>query len=176
LDRAPDNSWLVVQLSACCSHLGQYAEARTYLGPLLGRVLTEQPQVCASAWNNMAFALAMENANAGAGSADLQQADELSARSFGMYPCVLAYRGTRSLVLSAVGRWDEALQLLDYVHYATASARERSQQELVRAFALLKSGCTKEAHASAGRSLSLDPSSRTFLRSLGLIGPLLPLA
>jgi hypothetical protein len=155
--------------SACSSYLGQYAAAHSTLEALLARASTEEPQVRAAIWNNMAFAMLMEDPDAGAGSMSLQQADKLSAASFEMYPCVLAYRSTRSLVLAAIGRCEEALRLLDYIHYATASTRDRSNQEASRAFALLKSGRSSEARASAERAASLDQTTtRTFLPTLGI--------
>jgi hypothetical protein len=168
LERLPDNSWLAVMHSACSSYLGHYAAARSFLSTYLERASTEEPQVRAAIWNSMAFALLMEDPHAGADSASLQQADKLSAESFETYPCVLAYRSTRSLVLSAMGRCDEALQLLDYVHYATASTRERSHQEASRAFALQKSGRTGDAREIANRAARMDPTAVTFLLPLRL--------
>jgi hypothetical protein len=168
LDRVPGNSWLAVMQSACWSYVGNYAEARRSITPAVERATSEGSQVRAAAANNLAFALLMENPHAGLESEYLRQAGELTAESFAMYPCVLAYRSTRSLVLSALGRCDEALRLLDYVHYATASARERGNQEAARAFALLKSGRTVEAREAAGRAACMDQTGVTFLPRLGL--------
>jgi len=168
LERVPGNSWLTVMQSACWSYLGKYAEARMSITPVVERASSEDSHIRAAASNNLAFALLMEDPNAGVESESLRQADQLSAESFGMYPCVLAYRSTRALVLSGLGRCDEALRLLDYVHYATASVRERSNQEAARAFALLKSGRTGEAREAAGRAACMDQTAVTFLPSLGL--------
>jgi uncharacterized membrane-anchored protein len=85
-----------------------------------------------------------------------------------MYPCVLAYRSTRSIVLSAVGRWDEALRVLDYVRYATAPAKVRSHQQVSRAFALMRSGKTDEARDAAAKAVRMDPTTAPFLDTLGL--------
>jgi hypothetical protein len=169
LERVPGNSWLTVMQSACWSYVGRYADARMSITPVVERASSEDSQIRAAATNNLAFALLMENPGAGVESDSLRQADKLSAESFAMYPCVLAYRSTRALVLSALGRCDEAMRLLDYPHYATASPRERSNQEAARAFALLKSGRTGEASAAAGRAARMDQTTAaTFLPQLGL--------
>jgi hypothetical protein len=168
LERVPGNSWLTVMHSACCSYVGKYAEARMSIAPVVERISSEDSYIRAAATNNLAFALLMENPDAGEESGSLRQADRLSVKSFAMYPCVLAYRSTRALVLSALGRSDEALRLLDYVHYATASARERSNQEVARAFALLRSGRSVEAREAANRAARMDQTAVTFLPRLGL--------
>ena len=168
LQRAPGEPLLALGQASCFYYLGQYAAARLVLTSLLDGASTKRPYLQAAVRNGLAFALMMEDPDAGAESPTLQQADQLSAASFEMYPCVLAYRSTRSLVLSALGRCDEAVRLLDYVHYAAAPVRERSHQETSRAFALRKSGRLGEARAIAARAAGLDRTARTFLVTLGL--------
>jgi tetratricopeptide (TPR) repeat protein len=172
LERVPGNSWLTVMQSACWSYVGKYTEARKSITPIVERAATEDSYIRAAATNNLAFALLMENPDAVVESESLRRADQLSADAFAMYPCVLAYRSTRALVLSALGRCDEALRLLDYVHYSTASARERSNHEAARAFALLKSGRHNEARDAASRAERMDRTTAvTFLPRLGFSAP-----
>jgi Flp pilus assembly protein TadD len=171
LERVPDNPWLAVMQSACWNYLGKFTAARTALTSLPESASDEDAQVRAAVCNGIGFALLMENPHAGPEDASLRQADQLSDKTFAMYPCVLAYRSTRSLVLSATGRCEEALRLLDYVHYPTASARTRSHQEASRAFALQKSGRTSEARETAALAARIDPTTATFLLSMGLLEP-----
>jgi Peptidase family M50 len=168
LERVPGNSWLTVMQSACWSYVGKYAEARMSITPVVERSSSEDPLVRASAVNNLAFALLMQAPDAAPSNETMQKADQFSLESFEMYPCVLAYRSTRALVLAALGRCEEALRLLDYVHYRTASARERSNQGTARAFAFLKSGRAAEAREAANDAKRLDPTAFTFLPQLGL--------
>jgi predicted DCC family thiol-disulfide oxidoreductase YuxK len=160
---------LAIVKSACRIHVGDFAGARTVLEPVFRRLSAEGPQVRAVVLNNMACALVMEEAQAGAESESLKQADLFSAESFGMYPCVLAYRSTRAFVLSTIGRGDEGLALLGYVHYRTAAAQERSNQEAARAFALQKAGRANEAHQSAHEAARLDHTAVPDLIRLKLL-------
>lgn len=169
LARVPENAWLAVMQSACFSYLGDYAAARAALAPFLERAPSEEAQVRAAVSNGMAFALLMESPSGEAGDISLRRADELSEESFAMYPCLLPYRSTRSLVLAALGRCDEAMGLLEYVHYATGSAGERSHQEAARAFALLKAGRATEARETARRAVLLEPTTSVFVARLGVL-------
>jgi Flp pilus assembly protein TadD len=168
LARLPGNAWLTVMYSGCCSYVGDYTEARLSIATVVEQASEVPPIIRAAARNNLAFALLMENPNAGAQGESLKHAERLSREAFEMYPCLLAFRSTLALILAAVGRSDEALWLLDYVHYTTASARERSEWEAARGFALLRSGRADEAREARNRAVSLDSAGRNFLPRLGL--------
>ncbi|HEX4268782.1 MAG TPA: DCC1-like thiol-disulfide oxidoreductase family protein [Steroidobacteraceae bacterium] len=167
--RDTSDASLAIMKSACRIHLSDFAAARRSLEPVLKRLPSEEPQVRAVVLNNMACALMMEEPEAGAESESLKQADLFSAEAFGMYPCVLAYRSTRAFVLSAIGRCDEGLELLDYVHYRTATPKERSNQEATQAFALHKAGRASEAHQSAHAAARLDHKAVPELIRLNLL-------
>jgi len=168
LQRVPGEPSLTLGQAACFYYLGQYTAARSVLTSLLEGAAAQGPHFQAAVRSSLAFTLLMEDPDAGAESPSLRQADKLSAESFEMYPCILAFRSTRSLVLSAVGRCDEATHLLDHVLYAHASRQERSHQEASRAFALRKSGRLREARAIAERAAGLDRTTLTFLVTFGL--------
>lgn len=167
--RVSGDASLAIMKSACRIRVGDYTAARLALEPLLTRLSTEQPHVRAAVLNNMACALVMEDAEAGSGRKALEQADLFSAESFGMYPCVLAYRSTRAFVLSARGRFDEGLALLDYAHYRTATDQERSRQEIARAFALKEAGRVSEALQIAHEAARLDHTAVPVLVRLRLL-------
>jgi hypothetical protein len=85
-----------------------------------------------------------------------------------MYPCLLEYRSTRTLVLAATNRAEEALRLLEYPLYETASLPQKAQRELARAFALRQQNRLVEAEGAAARALRLEPSVTHHARALGL--------
>jgi hypothetical protein len=97
------------------------------------------------------------------------RADELSNRAYVPYPCVFAYRSTRALLLTATNRADEALALLDYSNYQRASASERGDRQITRAFALRHLNCNEEADHALAAGLKLQKTRLPWLTTLGLI-------
>jgi hypothetical protein len=72
--------------------------------------------------NNLAVAVWLRDIGSAQSKESTAWADELSARAFSMYPCILAYRSTRALILTATDRSEEALTLLQYSNYERGSA------------------------------------------------------
>ncbi len=166
LERVPDNVHLRVLLAASCSHAYDPARSLALLRPLLQSHAEEQASVRAAVENNAAFALLMSNPKAGYDARSLLEADRLSANAFSMYPCVLAYRSTRALVLTAAGRPDQALALLEYSHYDTAERVQRGQRETARAFALHVLGREADSQRAAAEAIRLDAQAAALLKRL----------
>jgi len=167
--RTPDKVGPRVLLCGCHVMLGQYSEALAAVVPILSAVQSEPPPVRAAIHNNMALALMLSNIAAAADDANLREALRLSAFSFGMYPCELGYRSTRALVLTASQQPEQALALLAYKHYETATPRQRGHRELARAFALTKLGKLVEARIAVSLAMRFDPSQIALARTLGLM-------
>jgi hypothetical protein len=136
--------------------------------PLLRQFGNAESSVRAAIENNTAFALLMSRPSAGYDSDMLIEADRLSASAFALYPCVLAYRSTRSLVLTATGRPDQALDLLSYSHYATADRMSRGHCAIARAFALYRLGRDEECRRAAAEALRFNPDNAGILDVLGV--------
>ena len=83
------------------------------------------------------------------------------------YPCLLEFRATRALVLAATGQAQEALQILDYVHFDTGTRRQRAQRQTARAGALRSLNQVQEAEEAAALAVQLDRASLKILQSLG---------
>ena len=98
----------------------------------------------------------------------LSEADRLSEIAVSMFPCALAYRSTRALILAGTRRSDEALQLLEYANYQAGTARDRAEREMTRAFALKISGRVNDASRAAEQAMRLHPPLISMLRSLVL--------
>jgi hypothetical protein len=150
LERAPSDVPLLVALSACESHLCDHAATAAVLKPLLESPSSSEPLVRATIQNNLAFALLMSDR----GSFD--EADRLSSAAVSSFPCQMVFRTTRSLVLAANGRPEEALAILEYRHFKTADRKVRGHQEAARAFAYHQMDRHEEATAAAARSIALD--------------------
>jgi hypothetical protein len=168
LEHAPDNLQLRVLLTACYSYLHQYASSLALLMPLLKQYANAAGSVRAAIENNMAFALLMSRPSAGYDSDLLIEADRLSANVFALYPCLLAYRSTRSLVLTATGRPDQALELLAYSHYTSAERSARGHRAMAQAFALHRLGRAEDSRQAALEAAHLDADSAGFLEILGV--------
>jgi len=168
LEHAPDNLQLQVLLTACHSYLGNYAGSRALLVPLLRQYANADGTVRAAIENNMAFALLMSSPSAGYDSDMLIEADRLSANAFTLFPCALPYRSTRSLILTATGRPDRALDLLAYSHYATADRIPRGHCAIARAFALHRLGRGEESEEAAAEAARLNPDNVGILEVLGV--------
>jgi hypothetical protein len=85
-----------------------------------------------------------------------------------MYPCILDYRMTRALVLSATQRPLQALQLLAYPLFDTARPKQQAQHAAARAFAHRQLGNLPESEGAAALAVQLDASIISILRSLGI--------
>jgi hypothetical protein len=86
-----------------------------------------------------------------------------------MYPCVLPYRSTRALLLTATDRAEEALTLLGYCNYDRGSKADRGDQEAARAFALRHLNRRQEADQALAAALRLNTTRRYWLTRLGLL-------
>jgi Zn-dependent protease len=168
LERVPDNVQLRVLLTACRSSMRDYAGSLALLMPLLQQYARAEANVRAAIENNTAFALLMSSPNAGYDSDMLIEADRLSATAFALYPCVLAYRSTRSLAMTATCRPDQALELLAYAHYETAERIARGHCEVARAFALHRLKRTGESQRAAAEAVRLSPDNAGILEVLGV--------
>jgi hypothetical protein len=85
------------------------------------------------------------------------------------FPCVLAHRSTRALLLTASKRPEEALELLAYTNYDRGSRGDRSHREISRAFALRQLARHDEAEQALARAFKLKSEPLPYLRTLGLI-------
>lgn len=171
LEHAPDNLQLRVLLTACHSYLHEYARSLALLMPLLEQYANAAASVRAAIENNAAFALLMSGARDGYDAAHVMEADRLSHDAFALFPCILAYRSTRALVLTATGQPDHALALLEYLHYGPADATQRSHREVARAFAFHVLGRAEESLRARAEALRLDARAAEILRRLGLGTP-----
>lgn len=170
LERIPLEVGLTANLAACHCLLGQHARAIALLTPLAWGLGKHAPAAAArqraAIYNTLAFALVMTHCGSGGCKVHMDEADRLSAAAFAMFPCVLPYRNTRALVLCVKQRAADALALLDYVHYASATPRQAAEREVVRALAFSALGRLSEARAALDRALGLHAVSRQWLRSL----------
>jgi hypothetical protein len=106
LERLSGNPLLSIMLSACQIHLREYAAAKVVLESLLGCSASEHPTLRAVIYNNLAVAVWLRDINTPLCGHSTARADTLSDRAYQMYPCVLAYRSTRALMLTATNRPD----------------------------------------------------------------------
>jgi len=169
LQRLPGHPLLITILSACQISLGDYAAAQVVLEPLLDATPNATPEVRAVAANNIALALWLGDLHSPVAAQSTARADALSNRAYAMYPCVLPYRSTRALLLTATDRADEALTLLGYCNYDRGSKAERGDQEAARAFALRHLNRRQEADQALAAALRLNTTRRYWLTRLGLL-------
>jgi len=168
LERVPGNVHLRVMQSACRSYTLDFAGALETLEPLLKESTALPASVRAAIENNTAFALMMSDRRTDPNSDALLRADHLSARVFALFPCVPAYRSTRALVLTARGRPQETLDLLNYAPYDLEGDAQRGHRETARALALRVMNRADESRRAAAESERLTPRTAAFLRVLGL--------
>ncbi len=174
LQRVPENVHLAVLLSSCRSYTHDYAGSLTILRPLLHSQANTDPGIFAAIENNIAFALVMSNPHAHPNSETVIEADRLSAHAFSLYPCVLANRSTRALVLTARGQPEKALALLEYEHYETGPRTQQAHRETTRAFALRALDQREESQRAAAEAARLSPETVGFLKVLGLASAAAP--
>ncbi len=168
LERSPGNAGLTILLSACQVHLGDYESARSTIEPLIDTETLGSPLQAAAA-NNTAVALWLRDFNRPLRAKSLSRADALTAMVYTKYPCVLAYRSTRAMLLADTDRVQEALALLEYVNYGHGNSESLSHREIARAFALRKLGRRAEADKALSDALEHQKSQLPLLRTIGLI-------
>lgn len=161
---APKDPWLLLMLSGAQNRLGEYRDALAGANST-GEV--KDPILRAAIENNQAFSLLMLNLKGDPDEAAVSRVDELSKSAFEAFPCLLSLRSTRALVLAATQREEQAIAMLEYVHYRNASPLERGDMESVRAYALCTMGRTKEAESAAQEAARLNPRLAPILRTLG---------
>jgi len=169
LHRFPENPWLLTLLSACYINLGDYESARVSIDPLLDSKAPLQPILRAAVQNNVALAIWLRDFNAIELGPSLQRASALTADNYMRFPCVLAHRSTRALLLTASKRPEEALKLLTYMNYDRGSRSDRSHREISRAFALRQLARHDEAEQALAYAFRLKRERLPYLRTLGLI-------
>jgi tetratricopeptide (TPR) repeat protein len=169
LHRFPENPWLLTLLSACHINLGEYESARVSIDPLLDSPARLQPLLRAAVQNNAALAVWLRDFNSIELGQSLQRASALTADTYMRFPCVLAYRSTRALLLTASKRPEEALELLAYINYDRGSRSDRSHREISRAFALRQLARHDEAEQALACAFKLKSERLPYLRTLGLI-------
>lgn len=169
LARKPGDANLRLVMAAAHFYLEDYAAAVKVLEPLLDATLPEA--VRALAQNNTALALAVLHGGATPSIEHMAQAEALSKEAFSTYPCLVSIRATRALVLAANGRSEESLLLLDYPHYETASASERSHQAVVQALAFRALGRVEDSIRAVAKARELDPVSIHVMSRFGLSAP-----
>jgi hypothetical protein len=171
LERLPGNLWLSIMLSACHSNLDEYHAARAVLEPFLDSSASEASELRAAIANNLAVAVWLCDLGTAQSNEATARADTLSARAFSMYPCILAYRSTRALILTATHRPEEALALLQYSNYERGSAIDRADREATRAFALRELNRNEDADRAIAAALRLNNTRRQMMAKLGLLTP-----
>lgn len=169
LHRSPENPWLLTLLSACYINLGDYESARVLIDPLLDSPAPLQPLLRVGVQNNVALAVWLRDFNATELGQSLQRASALTADNYMRFPCVLAYRSTRALLLTASKRPEEALKLLTYVNYDRGSRSDRRHREISRAFALRQLARHDEAEQALACAFKLNSERLPYMRTLGLI-------
>jgi Zn-dependent protease len=169
LHRFPEDPWLLTLLSACYINLGDYESAHVSIDPLLASPAPLQPLLRAAVQNNVALAIWLGDFNGIELGQSLQRASTLSADNYMRFPCVLAHRSTRALLLTALKRPEEALELLTYMNYDRGSRSDRSYREIFRAFALRQLARHEEAEQALACAFKLNSERLPYLGTLGLI-------
>jgi hypothetical protein len=168
LQRSPGNPWLVILLSACNTNLGDYESAYKIVEPLLNSPALA-PALRAAIENNGAVALWLRDIHLTQPEHSLSRAAALSEMAYAKYPCVLAYRSSRALLLTAADRAQDALELLEYMNYDSGTPDNRSHRAIARAFALRRLGRNAEAEQALTAGLKLSKKQLPWLTTIGLI-------
>lgn len=168
LARSPNNTWGRLMLSGCLLNLDEYATAAALLTPTLDTLSSQDPAMRAAIWSNLAVAQLLANVHETPQNPKWIQAERLSRDAYLMYPCEIEFRSARALILAVTGSAEDAIALLEYCHYETASARQRSDREIVRALAFQRLGRPADASERAATALRLHPGNANVLRTLGL--------
>jgi hypothetical protein len=169
LERLPGNPVLIIALSATCINLQDFDAAVSVLQPLYDSSVSLAPESRAAILNNLALAMWLRHSNPAEGKERaLQRADSLSEQAYLMYPCVLAYRSTRALLLVANNRSTEALTLLEYSNFVHGTSSERGDQQIARAFAFRQLNRIRDAEDAVTAALKLHKRRPPLLDVLGL--------
>lgn len=168
LERLPQDPMLSIILSACHINLGDYESGRAVLEPLSDPSMALSPEFRAPIENNLALALWLRDCNTDQRDKTLPRADALQDHAYKTYPCVLAYRTSRALLLVATNRSDDALALLEYLNYAKGSQDDRANQHIARAFALGRLNRNEEAEQALAAGLKLTKKRLPWLTTIGL--------
>jgi predicted RNA polymerase sigma factor len=99
----------------------------------------------------------------------MSRAAALSEMAYVNYPCVLAYRSTRALLLAATDRAQAALGLLEYMNYDRGTPDNRSHRAIAQAFALRRLNRTEEAQQALAAGLKLTKKHLPWLTTIDLI-------
>jgi tetratricopeptide (TPR) repeat protein len=169
LERLPSDPTLNVILSACHVNLGDYEPARAALEPLINSAETLTPDLRAAVENNLALSLWLRDFDTAQRDETLPRADALLDRAYRTFPCELAIRTSRALLLTATSRPQDALALLEYVNYERGSQDNRANRHIARAFALRQLSRNDEAEAALEAGLSLTKKPLPWLTTIGLI-------
>jgi hypothetical protein len=169
LERLPDNPFLKIMLSACHINIGDYESGCAVIEPALDSSATLSPEIRAAFGNNLAIGLWLRDFNSACHYQSTLRGDALSDHAYKLYPCVLAYRSTRALLLSATHRPEEALTLLEYMNYERGSLDERANREIARAFALRQLNRAAEAQQALITGLHLGKKRLPWLTTIGLL-------
>jgi Zn-dependent protease len=169
LERLPENPFLKIMLSACHIDMGDYESGRAVIEPLLDSSMTLSPEIRAALQNNLALALWLRDFNSPLHDESALRADSLSDDAYKLYPCVLAHRSTRAVLLAATHRSEEALELLEYMNYERGTPEERGNGEIARAFALRQLNRSAEAQQALKIGLQLCKQPLPWLTTVGLL-------
>jgi tetratricopeptide (TPR) repeat protein len=169
LQRLPENPSLVILLSASNINLGDYEAGRAIAEPLLESTATMLPQLRAAAQNNVSVGLWLRDFNSAESYESLPRADALAEGAYRNYPCVLAHRSIRALLLASTHRPEEALAILEYMNYERGSPEDRSTREIARAFALRQLNRHEEAQRALNLALKIDGKRLPWLTTIGLL-------
>jgi Zn-dependent protease len=168
LQRFPENPWLVILLSACHTNLRDYESAYKIVEPLLDSTALA-PALHAAIQNNGALALWLRDINQIQHEHSMSRAAALSEMAYVNYPCVLAYRSTRALLLAATDRAQDALGLLEYMNYDRGTPDNRSHRAIAQAFALRRLNRTEEAQQALAAGLKRTKKHLPWLTTIDLI-------
>jgi hypothetical protein len=159
----------LLRLMRAASYLsdGDYSSGMDISRSLLSDPAAQEPNIRAAVRANLAFGIVMSNIGADVESSPLQEAERRSREAFEAYPCALELRCTRALALAAIGRPEQGLETLNYVHFDTATRRQRSQRESARAFVFRRLGSVQDAEQAAALAVQLDRASLRTVQSMG---------
>jgi tetratricopeptide (TPR) repeat protein len=165
----PGNPWLSAIHSACHINLGDYESGRAAIEPLLEPDRKLPPQLRAALQNDLGVSLWLRDFNTLQLEQSLPRVDALTADAYVKYPCVLAHRSTRALILATTNRSEEALVLLEYINYKNGSKDDRANHQFARAFALRQLNRNEAAEQALAAGLKLARKRLPYLRTIGLI-------
>jgi Zn-dependent protease len=168
LKRHPTNESFLVLLSGCQINLADY-EAAQHTLQKAGDLSQIRAMARAAMMNNIALSEWLRDPAAPLHSPTMARADALPEEAYQMYPCFLAYRSTRALILTATNRAHDALTLLEYPNYERGSNVDRADCEGARAYAFQKLGKNDESRRAIAKALQLSKTVIPYFNTIGLI-------